>query len=276
MMRWRIRRRDVRCRVWVAALNRTRVSGGRPLLENFQNFWGGRYTAGMLDLTQTPTRPLVAPSVLASDFGAMADDAKDALDAGGDLLHIDVMDGHFVPNLTFGADMIQGLRKHLPDAYLDVHLMVDRPQDYVQTFADAGANGFTFHIEVCDPYRTRGIEAAYLIEDICKAGMLPGITVNPQTPTAWIEPLLDQVGLALVMSVQPGYGGQSFMPQTVEKARRLRELGGKRLRVQMDGGLDPETSRAAVAAGVDVLVAGSAVFKAKDRASVITAMQKTA
>ncbi len=230
----------------------------------------------MLDLTQTPTRPLVAPSVLASDFGAMAADAQDALDAGGDLLHVDVMDGHFVPNLTFGADMIKGLRRHLPDAYLDVHLMVVRPQDYVKPFADSGANGFTFHIEVCDPYLTRGIEPKYLIEDIRKAGMTPGITVNPATPTAWIEPLLDHVDLALVMSVQPGYGGQSFRPETVEKVRLLRELGGDRLRVEMDGGLDPDTSRQAVAAGVDVLVAGSAVFGAEDRAATIKAMQQPA
>ncbi len=229
----------------------------------------------MLDLRQKPDRPLVAPSVLSADFGAMARDAADAVAAGGDLLHVDVMDGHFVPNLTFGADMIRGLRKHLPGVYLDVHLMVDRPQDYVATFADAGANGFTFHIEVCDPYRTRGVEAAYLIDDIAKAGMLPGLCINPRTPTAWIEPLLDKLDLALVMSVQPGHGGQAFMPEVVDKARRLRDLGGDRLRVEMDGGLDPQTCVEPVRAGVDVLVAGSSVFKADDRAAVIRAMQQT-
>ncbi|MEM1444949.1 MAG: ribulose-phosphate 3-epimerase [Planctomycetota bacterium] len=228
----------------------------------------------MLDLTQTPDRPLLAASVLASDFGAMAADAKDVLDAGADLLHVDVMDGHFVPNLTFGTDMIKGLRKHLPDVNLDVHLMVQRPQDYMKPFADAGANGFTFHIEVCDPYLTRGIEPRWFIDEIRKAGMVPGITINPATPTAWIEPMLDHVDLALVMSVQPGYGGQAFMPHTLDKAKRLRELGGERLRVQMDGGLDPQTSRDAVAAGVDVLVAGSAVFGSNDRAATIRAMQK--
>ncbi len=230
----------------------------------------------MLDLTRKPARPLVAPSVLASDFGAMAADAKAALDAGADLLHLDVMDGHFVPNLTFGADTIKGLRKHLPQVYLDVHLMVQRPQDYVKAFADAGANGFTFHIEVCDPYLTRGIEARGFIGEIRKAGMTPGITINPATPTAWIEPLLEHVDLALVMSVQPGYGGQKFMPYTLDKAKRLRQLGGDRLRVEMDGGLDETTSRDAVAAGVDVLVAGSAVFGAQDRARTITAMQRPA
>ncbi|MEM8782925.1 MAG: ribulose-phosphate 3-epimerase [Planctomycetota bacterium] len=230
----------------------------------------------MLDLTASPTRPLVAPSVLASDFGAMAADAKDTLDAGADLLHVDVMDGHFVPNLTFGTDMIKGLRRHLPDAYLDVHLMVQRPQDYVKPFAEAGANGFTFHIEVCDPYLTRGIEAKWFIDEVRKAGMAPGVTVNPATPTAWIEPLLEHVDLALVMSVQPGYGGQSFMPHTLEKAKRLRDLGGDRLRVEMDGGLDPVTSRDAVRAGVDVLVAGSAVFGAEDRKATIAAMQRPA
>ncbi|MEM1097993.1 MAG: ribulose-phosphate 3-epimerase [Planctomycetota bacterium] len=228
----------------------------------------------MLDLQAAPPRPLVAASVLASDFGAMAADAKNALEAGADLLHVDVMDGHFVPNLTFGADMIRGLRKHLPDTYLDVHLMVERPQDYVKPFADAGANGFTFHIEVCDPYLTRGIEARWFIDEIRKAGMAPGITVNPATPTAWIEPLLEHVDLALAMSVQPGYGGQAFMPHTLDKAKRLREVGGERLRVQMDGGLDPKTAAGAVAAGVDVLVAGSAVFGAQDRAASISAMQR--
>jgi ribulose-phosphate 3-epimerase len=227
----------------------------------------------MLDIRTTPTRPLLAASVLAADFGAMAPDAERALLARADLLHVDVMDGHFVPNLTFGADMIRGLRRHLPDVYLDVHLMVERPQDYVQPFAEAGANGFTFHIEVCDPHRTHGVDADALLDKIRQAGMRPGLTINPETPVSWIEPRLEQVDLALVMSVWPGFGGQAFMPETLKKAQALRTAGGPSLRIEMDGGLDPSTAPRAVASGVDVLVAGSAVFKSEDRAKTIAAMQ---
>jgi len=227
----------------------------------------------MLDLNAKPARPLVAASVLASDFGRMADDAADALDKGADLLHVDVMDGHFVANLTMGADTIRGLRKHLPDTFLDVHLMVERPGEYIDSFADAGANHFSFHLEVCHPFHPHGPEAGVLIDRIHNAGMSAGMVINPYT-SAWpVQTYLDKLDLVLVMSVIPGLGGQSFMPHVLEQARWLAQRVEPRTRVEMDGGLDPDTAPSAVAAGVDTLVAGSSVFKAKDRAAAIAALQ---
>ncbi len=228
----------------------------------------------MLDLSVKPARPLVAPSILASDFGRVVEDTQDVMDKGADLVHVDVMDGHFVPNLTIGADMIKGLRRGLPEAYLDVHLMVERPQDYVKSFAEAGANCFSFHIEVCQPHRCRGIEAERMVKQIHEAGMQAGVVVNPATPIEWVEEVLDQVEMVLIMSVQPGYGGQAFMPHVLDKARWLRERMGDAIRVEIDGGIDSTTCKQAVAAGVDVLVSGSALFGAADRAAVIRAIHE--
>ncbi|MEX2214543.1 MAG: ribulose-phosphate 3-epimerase [Phycisphaeraceae bacterium] len=236
----------------------------------------------MLDLTAQPPHPLVAASILSADFGAMALDCTDVLSKGADLLHIDVMDGHFVPNLTMGADMIRGLRKHFPDTYLDVHLMVEHPGDYVEAFAKAGANLFSFHLEVtrpamplqaalpaAQPARAGLVDAFALIDRIHAAGMHAGMVVNPPTAPHGLEPYLSKLELVLVMSVNPGRSGQAFMPQVLEKTRWAREKGGRRLRVEMDGGLNPQTSKEAVAAGADVLVTASALFGATDRGEVI-------
>lgn len=227
----------------------------------------------MLNLRHPPSLPLVAPSLLAADFGRAAEEAADALAAGGDLLHLDVMDGHFVPNLTLGADMIAGIRRHLPDAYLDVHLMVERPHDYVDAFAEAGANGFSFHAEVCQPHRTHGVDAGRLIERVRAAGMAPGMVINPPTPVAWLRPHLADLDLALVMSVFPGKGGQSFMPSVLPKCRELRQTLPAHARVEIDGGVSPETAPACREAGVDLLVAGSAVFGAGDRAAAVSGIR---
>ena len=227
----------------------------------------------MLSLRHPPSLPLVAPSLLAADFGRAAEEAADALAAGGDLLHLDVMDGHFVPNLTMGGDMIAGIRRHLPDAFLDVHLMVERPHDYVDAFAEAGANAFSFHAEVCEPHRTHGVDAGRLIERIRAAGMAPGMVLNPPTPVAWLEPHLAGLDYALVMSVFPGAGGQSFMPSVLPKCRELRDKLPAHARVEIDGGVSPETAAACREAGVDMLVAGSAVFKAGDRAAAIAGIR---
>ncbi|BAM04986.1 ribulose-phosphate 3-epimerase [Phycisphaera mikurensis] len=227
----------------------------------------------MLDLAAPPRLPLVAPSVLAADFGRAAGDAADALAAGGDLLHVDVMDGHFVPNLSMGGGMIAGLRKHLPDAFLDVHLMVERPHDYVGAFAEAGANSFSFHAEVCRPHRVHGVDAGDLIASIRDAGMTPGMVINPPTPVSWVAPYLDGLGLVLVMSVFPGAGGQSFMPEVLTKCRELRTRLRPTTRLQIDGGIGPGTASAARDAGVDLLVAGSAVFGAADRAATIAGIR---
>lgn len=224
-----------------------------------------------LDLRTPPTHPLVAASILSADFGNMAQDCQRMLELGADLLHVDVMDGHFAPNLTMGADMIKGVRKHLPHVNLDVHLMVQDPERYLEPFAQAGASNFSFHVEVCDSFKPGGIDGHKLIERIHTLGMTAGIVVNPPTRVEALEPYLDAVDLALVMSVNPGFSGQSFMPEVLDKARWISECVGRHTRVQMDGGMSPQTAPLAVEAGVDTLVTASALFGSDDPKAVIDA-----
>jgi len=231
----------------------------------------------MLDITQPPERTYLAASILSADFGRMAEECRDVLEKGADLLHVDVMDGHFAPNLTMGADMIRGIRRHLPDAFMDVHLMVERPGDYIESFAQAGANLFSFHMEVCQPMRPDGCDPTELIKRIRDAGMHPGMVVNPPTTidqlAEGIGPYLDDLSLVLVMSVNPGFSGQRFMPEVLDKARWLRERVGSGTRIEMDGGLNPKTLPLAVAAGVDTTVTASALFGQPDRAEAIRALR---
>lgn len=223
----------------------------------------------MLDLRNPPKHPLVAVSILSADFGKMVDDCRRMLELGADLLHVDVMDGHFAPNLTMGADMVAGVRRHLPFVNLDVHLMVDRPDQFVSQFAKAGASNFSFHVEVCDTFKSDGIDGQALIDEIHKLGMTAGIVINPATQVHTLEPYLEAVDLVLVMSVNPGFSGQSFMPEVLDKVRWISERVGRHTRIEMDGGLNKQTAPLAVAAGVDTLVTASALFGSSDPQSVI-------
>ena len=230
-----------------------------------------QHTTPTLDLRTPPTRPLVAASILSADFGDMAADCRRVLDLGADLLHVDVMDGHFAPNLTMGADMIRGVRKHLPNVNLDVHLMVQDPGRYIEPFAEAGASNFAFHVEVCQTLKQGGVDGHDLIDQIHKLGMTAGIVVNPPTPVESLEPYLEAVDLVLVMSVNPGFSGQSFMPEVLDKARWVSGRVDRHTRVEMDGGMSPATAPLAVAAGVDTLVTASALFGSDDPQGVIAA-----
>ena len=208
-----------------------------------------------------PKKILVAPSLLAANFANLESELKRIEDAGADLLHLDIMDGHFVPNLTMGPPVISAIRKicKLP---FDVHLMLTDPLKYVEPFSKAGADLITFHIE-CDN------DPDEVISAIRSQGISVGISVKPKTPASAIEKFLDKIDLALVMSMEPGFGGQSFMSEVVPKIAQIRKMADKvnpRLHVEVDGGIDGKTVNQVVPAGANMLVAGTAVFRAPDGA----------
>jgi ribulose-phosphate 3-epimerase len=199
----------------------------------------------------------IAPSILSADFAALGDAIARVEAAGADWLHVDVMDGHFVPNLTLGPPVIASIKKHtrLP---LDVHLMIEEPDRYIGTYVDAGADLLTVHVEAC-PHLQRALT------QIRAAGARPGVALNPSTSPSVLEYVLDDLDLVLVMSVNPGFGGQSFIPTAYAKLRHLRELvGGRPIELSVDGGVGRSNAAPLAQAGARVLVAGSAIFGAAD------------
>jgi ribulose-phosphate 3-epimerase len=198
--------------------------------------------------------PLIAPSILSADFAALGEETRAVIAAGADWVHVDVMDGHFVPNLTIGPVVVKALRKHT-NAIFDVHLMISPADPYLEAFAQAGADHITIHAEA-------GVHLDRSIQAIKALGVKAGVALCPATHEDALAYVLDEIDLVLVMTVNPGFGGQKFLDSQLPKIRRVREMIGNRdIRLQLDGGITPETAGAAVAAGADVLVAGSAVFR---------------
>jgi ribulose-phosphate 3-epimerase len=214
-------------------------------------------------------KPWIAPSILSADFARLGEEVRAVLDAGADIVHFDVMDNHYVPNLTIGPLVCEALRKHGIEAPIDVHLMVKPVDRIIPDFAKAGASWITFHPEASEHVdRTLGL----IREQGCRAGLV----FNPATPLVWLDHVMDKVDMILLMSVNPGFGGQAFIPSALPKVRRVRELidsSGREIRLEVDGGVKVDNIGAIAEAGADTFVAGSAIFGSGDYRATIEAMR---
>jgi ribulose-phosphate 3-epimerase len=209
-----------------------------------------------------PSGNRVAPSILASDFARIGEQVAAVMDAGARVIHVDVMDGHFVPPISIGAQVVEALVPQVRDAggYLDVHLMVERPERHVAAFAAAGAHGITVHLEATP-------HANYALRAVRDAGCTPGLAINPGTAPELVAPLADELELALCMTVNPGWGGQAFIEGSIERIARLRELLGAEAAIEVDGGIDAGSAGRCAEAGATLFVAGSSIFGAADPAA---------
>ena len=208
----------------------------------------------------------IAPSILSADFARLAEEIAAVASAGVKMIHLDVMDGHFVPNITIGPPVIAKLRKH-SDLFFDSHLMISEPAKYIEAFAQAGVDNITFHIEVAD-------EPEKMVDRIRELGCTAGITLNPETPVESIRKVAPLCDMVLVMTVHPGFGGQEFIDEAARKAVAIREMVGPDVRIEVDGGIDPETAPIVVSYGADTLVAGNAIFGRPDRSAAIRAIRE--
>ena len=214
-------------------------------------------------------RPMILPSILSADFARLGAEIEDVDRGGADFLHLDVMDGHFVPNISFGPAVVKAVRRGT-DCYLDAHLMVTRPEKYAQALVEAGADCVTFHAELADNV-SRTLESIYHV--VSATGAHVGVAINPLTPAEAVFPILEQVKLVLVMSVVPGFSGQSFMEAVLPKAEAIKRRLRPDQRLEMDGGIDADVARRCRDAGCDWFVAATAVFGERDRAAAIGALR---
>ncbi len=208
---------------------------------------------------------LIAPSLLACDFANIESEIRRAENSGADMLHCDIMDGHFVPNISFGPPIIAAIRK-ITKMHLDVHLMISEPEKYLQSFTDAGADGLTIHLEVCP-------QPESILDKIGDLGLIRGLSLNPDMPVEKLKGHLDKVDRLLVMSVFPGFGGQKFIPETIERIKEIKKIiSNPKMEIQVDGGVGPKNASEIISAGANNLVAGTASFGAKDMSVAIKEM----